>query len=130
MSISSWTRLIRFTTSDSSEVYYGEPVADDFSDVGGLADQGLLSARIILVGSEGPLSPSSRVTDQIVKVDRLLGPLDQSWCTDIKCIGLNYKKHSMSPCRNRSLIRSSRGRQDSTSSTPVVPQASDGFGRL
>jgi hypothetical protein len=96
----SWTRLIRFTTSDSTEVYYGEPIADDFSDLGRLADHGLLSAKIVAIDTEGPLSSTARVTDQIVKVSRLLGPLDQSWCTDIKCIGLNYKKHSTLPCWN------------------------------
>lgn len=90
----SWSRLIRFSTLDAPDILYGEPVAEDYTDIGKLADEGKLQARVVEYGIEGPLSKTARVTDQTVKVDKLYGPLDQSTCTDIKCIGLNYKKHS------------------------------------
>jgi hypothetical protein len=95
----SWSRLIRFIPVGSTLPLYGEPVADSYADIGVLADSGNLSARVILVDSEGPLSPSARVTSETLKVDKLLGPLDAQSCTDIKCIGLNYKKHSESAHR-------------------------------
>ncbi|WWC99985.1 hypothetical protein V866_006894 [Kwoniella sp. B9012] len=93
MSPVTWSRLIRFTTSDSASPVYGEPIASDYADVGSLADQGELEARLIETDASGPLSETARVTDTIVKVKELLGPLGLDTCTDIKCIGLNYKKH-------------------------------------
>jgi hypothetical protein len=95
----SWSRLIRFIPTGSTIPIYGEPVAHSYTDIGALADAGELSARVILVDSDGPLSPSARVTDEILRVAKLLGPLDAQSCTDIKCIGLNYKKHSESAYR-------------------------------
>lgn len=94
MSSVSWSRLIRFNPAGSQQVFYGEPIANDYSDIGSLADRGLLTARVLQVDSEGPLSPNARLTSEALTVAKLLGPLDRSSCTDIKCIGLNYKKHS------------------------------------
>jgi hypothetical protein len=91
----SWTRLIRFVPADSpSQVLYGEPVGDSFDDIGLLAERGELQAKLVETDASGPLSDKAVVTDRVVKVGKLLGPLDQTSCTDIKCIGLNYKKHS------------------------------------
>ena len=94
MASTTWDRLIRFTADDQPEVLFGEPVASDYTDIGRLADEGKLQAKVIEYGKEGPLSHSARVTDKVVSVTKLLGPLDLETCTDIKCIGLNYKKHS------------------------------------
>ncbi len=93
-----WSRLIRFLPEGSSSPVYGEPIVSsgDYSDIGALADSGSLEAKIIQTDASGPLAETARVTDEIVKVGRLLGPLDLASCTDIKCIGLNYKKHSSS----------------------------------
>ena len=93
-----WTRLIRFTPASSSArgILFGEPIgsAADLTDIGALADAGNLEAKVIHVDASGPLSPSAKVTDEIVKVGKLLGPLGMEHVTDIKCIGLNYKQHS------------------------------------
>ncbi len=101
MSSVQWTRLIRFTTtttdsSSSEEILFGEPIGSTSSlkDIGALADAGNLEAKVIEVDASGPLSSSARVTDRVVKVGKLLGPLGMNDVTDIKCIGLNYKKHS------------------------------------
>lgn len=90
----SWSRLIRFVPAGRSEVLYGEPVATNYDDIGAVADAGELQAKVIVVDASGPLSPFAKVTDEVVRVGKLLGPLDWDNCTDIKCIGLNYKKHS------------------------------------
>ncbi|GFZ44265.1 hypothetical protein JCM24511_01987 [Saitozyma sp. JCM 24511] len=89
----SWSRLIRFVPAGRSEVLYGEPVATNYDDIGAVADAGELQAKVFVVDASGPLSPSAKVTDEVVRVGKLLGPLDWDNCTDIKCIGLNYKKH-------------------------------------
>jgi hypothetical protein len=99
----SWSRLIRFVPVGGSDVLYGEPVASNYDDIGAVADAGELQAKVIVVDASGPLSPSAKVTEEVVRVGKLLGPLDWDNCTDIKCIGLNYKKHSErgrspSPC--------------------------------
>ncbi len=102
----SWSRLIRFTpSSDPNTIFYGEPLGDAnaLDDIGNLAEAGRLEAAIIEVDGSGPLSDSAKVTKRIEKVGRLLGPLGIEHCTDIKCIGLNYRKHSMSPT-DRSLL--------------------------
>jgi hypothetical protein len=130
MSSVSWSRLIRFSPADSHEVFYGEPVANDYSDIGKLADQGLLTAKVLKVDSEGPLSPNARLTSEILNVGKLLGPLDRSSCTDIKCIGLNYKKHSKLGRESQTLTRSSRRRKNGATTAPAIHQASDHPGRL
>ncbi|ORY24550.1 hypothetical protein BCR39DRAFT_546370 [Naematelia encephala] len=90
----SWSRLIRFVPAeDPSSILYGEPQGDDFGDIGALADDGRLKAAVIEVDSSGPLSDSAKLTETILTVGKLLGPLAPDDCTDIKCIGLNYKKH-------------------------------------
>lgn len=91
----SWKRLIRFSpTSDPTKLLYGEPVADNYDDIGALADSGKLRAKVVVVGDDGPLAVSAEVTDRMEDVGRLLSPLSSRDCPGIKCIGLNYKKHS------------------------------------
>jgi len=102
MATVSWSRLIRFVpVSDPNGIFYGEPVGDSFDDIGALADAGRLEAAVIEVDHTGPLSETATVSDRIEKVAKLLGPLGPDSCTDIKCIGLNYRKHSRSSCKNQ-----------------------------
>ncbi|KAG0229580.1 hypothetical protein BGW42_001459 [Actinomortierella wolfii] len=98
--ISKWTRAIRFVGTDG-KVYHGEPLkkgaltwpkwrpgAGNFTDHPKPADA--LEAKVI----EGDiLTPDNcRVTDKVVKVDRLLSPLER--VSIFRCIGLNYAKHA------------------------------------
>lgn len=86
-----WNRLIRFVASDGN-TYYGEPiVASEDATVDQLATQGTLEAKVI---SGDALSDDAVVTDQVVKVSKLLAPLAQSEVPIFKCVGLNYKAHS------------------------------------
>jgi hypothetical protein len=98
-------------------VLYGEPVASTYDDIGAVADAGELQAKVIVVDASGPLSPSAKVTDEVVRVGKLLGPLDWDNCTDIKCIGLNYKKHSER--RARALVVQA---QTGAPTTAVIPK--------
>lgn len=65
-------RIIRFLSA--GEVHFGQPIDSH-------------SATLIA----GDLFAPHRLTDKIVRIDKLLAPLIP---TDILCIGLNYRKHA------------------------------------
>src|SRR3954449_12149853 len=65
-------RIIRFLSGD--QVHFGQPVDDS-------------TARRI----EGDLFGAYKVTEQTLRVEKLLAPLVP---TDILCIGLNYREHA------------------------------------
>jgi 2-keto-4-pentenoate hydratase/2-oxohepta-3-ene-1,7-dioic acid hydratase in catechol pathway len=65
-------RIIRFLSGEN--VYHGRPIDDR-------------SAHRI----DGDIPGDFRVTDEILKVDKLLAPIVP---TDILCIGLNYREHA------------------------------------
>lgn len=67
-------RIIRFTSS--GQTHFGQPIDDAFA-----------SARKI----EGELFGPHRVTDKVLKVEKLLSPLVPA---DLLCIGLNYRAHA------------------------------------
>ena len=96
-----WKRLIRFVPPGGTEILFGDAVADSHDDLGRLASEGKLQARVVQCGADGPLSSSCRLTEEVVSVGRLLGPLTPSITPDIKCIGLNYKAHSEFVCDNQ-----------------------------
>ena len=90
-----WTRAIRFIASDD-RILYGEPVLpDENSDVGKLAEDGQLKAKVIHGEDLFDTSGSTRVTDENVSVKKLLGPMRQEDVPILRCVGLNYAKHSM-----------------------------------
>jgi hypothetical protein len=86
-----WNRLIRFVAADN-QVYFGEPViADAAATVDKLLEQGTLEAKVV----KGDIfAEDAVVTDEVVKVVQLLGPLTVEQVPIIKCVGLNYKTHS------------------------------------
>ena len=86
-----WTRLVRYTSSDSDAVKYGEPIAYPTADLGKVAKEGGLKVKRLL-GSD-PFS--LEMTDTTETVHRLYGPLEPKDVPIIRCIGLNYKTHSM-----------------------------------
>ncbi|RSH81659.1 uncharacterized protein EHS24_007839 [Apiotrichum porosum] len=97
-----WTRLIRFVPTGASAPIYGEPIGSDaeLADIGAAAAAGKLTARVIDVGADGPLSPAAKVTEQVATVGTLLGPLPVEAVPDVKCIGLNYRKHILEAGRS------------------------------
>lgn len=85
-----WSHLIRFTSPGSDTVQFGDAILEsDGADIGLLSSS--LKAKVI---KGDPLSPDCQVTDQVVEVSKLLGPLTPRIVPNVRCIGLNYLKHS------------------------------------
>lgn len=86
-----WSRLIRFIAEDG-KIYRGEPIIASESDfdVGVQFNEGkLIKARVIV----GDIFNNAKVTDKILEVKQLLGPLTAEDVPILKCIGLNYLDH-------------------------------------
>jgi len=88
-----WDRLIRFIAADGRELR-GQPIlpSPDF-DVGTTTEETKLQANVIAVKNNDIFDPSTQVTDEVVTVKKLLGPLTQDEVPIIRCIGLNFIKH-------------------------------------
>lgn len=92
-----WNRLIRFIAADGRELR-GEPIlpSPDF-DVGSTTEATGLKAKVIQVANGDIFDPATKVTDEQVAVKKLLGPVTTDEVPIIRCIGLNFIKHSNSP---------------------------------
>lgn len=89
-----WTRLIRFVATDGRTLR-GEPIlpSDDF-DLGTVTESTGLKAKVITGDDIYDTSGKTKVTDEVVTVKKLLGPLTREDVPVLRCIGLNYAKHS------------------------------------
>jgi hypothetical protein len=89
-----WDRLIRFIATDGRELR-GEPILPhpDF-DVGTTVAEGGLQAKVIAVANNDIFDPATKVTEEEVTIEKLLGPVTQEEVPIIRCIGLNFIKHS------------------------------------
>jgi hypothetical protein len=85
-----WASLVRYRAIENGPAKFGEPICEDETDFGTLAQSGQLQVKV-LEGS-GPFS--LQPTDQVERVHQLLGPLEPNNVPIIRCIGLNYKSHS------------------------------------
>ncbi|KAH7028667.1 hypothetical protein B0J12DRAFT_683338 [Macrophomina phaseolina] len=88
-----WQRLIRFVATDGRTLY-GEPIlpSPDF-DLGNTRPDTNLKAKIISGKDLFDTTGATHVTEEIVTVQKLLGPLAQEDVPIVRCIGLNYKTH-------------------------------------
>lgn len=91
-----WERLIRFVSTDDL-VLLGEPILPhpEF-DLGNTDADTRLQARVIHGDDIYDTTGSTYVTDEIVNVKKLLGPLQPRDVPIIRCVGLNYATHSWS----------------------------------
>lgn len=89
-----WTRLIRFVAADG-RVLRGEPIlpSADF-DLGTLTDADDLKAKVIVGDDPFDTTGKTTVSDEVVAVKKLLGPLTRDDVPILRCVGLNYAKHS------------------------------------
>ena len=89
-----WQILIRFVSTDD-KILYGEPIlpSPDF-DLGKVTEKDELKAKIIEGDDLYDLSGKTTVSNDIATVKRMLGPLAESDVPIVRCIGLNYAKHS------------------------------------
>ena len=90
-----WERLIRFVATDGRTLY-GEPILSSPGfDLGDTTEGTNLKAKVIQ-GDLYDTTGATRVTEEVVTVKKLLGPLAQSDVPILRCVGLNYAKHSES----------------------------------
>lgn len=89
-----WQRLIRFEAADG-RVLFGEPIlpADDF-DIGQVTDKYGMAAKIIKGQDIFSESGDTYVSDEVAAIKKLLGPLTMAEVPILRCVGLNYAKHS------------------------------------
>jgi hypothetical protein len=89
-----WKRLIRFIATDGRTLR-GEPILENpNTDLGFITEADLLQAHIIEGDDIYDTTGKTRVTDEIVTVKTILGPLAQEDVPILRCVGLNYAKHS------------------------------------
>ena len=95
-----WQRLIRFVSTDGRTLR-GEPILpfEDF-DLGLTTEETKLQARVISGEDIFNFTGETKVTDEVVTVKKLLGPLTPAEVPILRCIGLNYAKHSISNSKN------------------------------
>lgn len=88
--MSNWHRIIRFVAKDG-QIYRGEPIISGSSyDVGkDFANGKTIKARVVT----GNIFSDAKVTDEILEVKELLGPLTSEDVPIVKCVGMNYMKH-------------------------------------
>ena len=88
-----WERLIRFISTDGRTLR-GEPIlpSPEF-DLGEVAESEGLQAKVISGDDIYSTTESCIVTDEVVTVKTVLGPLSQSDVPILRCVGLNYAKH-------------------------------------
>lgn len=65
-------------------------------DVGNLGTEDVLEARVITGDDLFNTSGETIVTEEIVVVKKLLGPLTSKDVPILRCVGLNYATHSKS----------------------------------
>ena len=92
----SWQRLIRFEDSQGRTLY-GEPIlpSNDF-DLGKLKESDSLKAKVISGSDIFDTSGGTSVSHEEVSVKKILSPLKAQDVPILRCVGLNYAKHSMS----------------------------------
>lgn len=89
-----WKRLIRFIATDGRTLR-GEPILENPKiDLGFITEADKLQARIIEGDDIFDTTGNTRVTDELVTVKTILGPLAQEDVPILRCVGLNYAKHS------------------------------------
>ena len=89
-----WKRLIRFEAADG-RILRGEPIlaTEDF-DLGFVKESDRLEAKVITGDDILDTSGKTQVSGEVVQVKKLLGPLAQGDVPILRCVGLNYAKHS------------------------------------
>lgn len=87
-----FSRLIRFEDVEGNE-HFGEPQIENADDLSTLLENGKLFAHIFDGVSPFNLSPQAGALYQVKRILPVLRPAD---VPIIKCVGLNYIKHSKS----------------------------------
>lgn len=92
-----WKRLIRFIATDGRTLR-GEPILPTpTTDLGFITESDKLQVRVIEGDDLYDTTGKTRITDEIVSVKTVLGPLAQADVPILRCVGLNYAKHGRFP---------------------------------
>lgn len=86
----SWKRLIRFE-DESGLPRFGEPCIDSADQL----EQLLRSNDLFALELKGDDPFKLEMTDNKIRVRKLLNIIDQGDVPVVKCVGLNYMKHGM-----------------------------------
>ena len=89
-----WERFVRYVPQGEAQtIRYGDPIVtgSEVDRVAEIAAEGRLEVRVL----QGDHPLDATPNGQIEKVAQLLGPLEPADVPIIRCIGLNYKTHSM-----------------------------------
>ena len=89
--MTAWERLIRFE-DEAGNVHFGEPLfgSNDPTSIHELVEREELQTRRLVGSDLFSLSAST----EIVKVKKLVALLSPRDVPIVKCVGLNYMKHS------------------------------------
>lgn len=87
-----FSRLIRFRDEKGTECF-GEPVIDSADELLDLCEKRKLVATVLEGDGPFDMTSSSSVQKQVVEILPILSPSDVPL---VRCIGLNYIKHSKS----------------------------------
>jgi 2-keto-4-pentenoate hydratase/2-oxohepta-3-ene-1,7-dioic acid hydratase in catechol pathway len=88
-----WERLIRFIATDGRTLR-GEPILHlPDLDLGNVTESTGLKAKVISGDDIYSTMGSCKVTDEVVTVKTIIGPLIPSDVPILRCVGLNYAKH-------------------------------------
>jgi hypothetical protein len=86
-----WQRLIKFR-SPRGTVHYGDPIISSAEQLLERLEAKTLKAKLL----EGASFVDLTLTGEEAEVTELIGPLTPNDVPMVKCIGLNYMKHSES----------------------------------
>jgi hypothetical protein len=90
-----WSKLIRFVSVEDDHVHYGNVLSDEPGyDVGAPENQSSIKAELI---TGNPFGGDCKMTGDVARVKKLLGPFTPSTMPAIRCIGGNYAQH----CKSR-----------------------------
>lgn len=86
-----WNRLVRFVAEEDDSIHYGDAIVPSREfDVGSPKNISLLKAYAI---TGNPFATNCAVTDTVLTVKVLLGPLTSDTVPAVRCIGGNYAHH-------------------------------------
>ena len=89
-----WERLIRFVATDG-RILRGQPILPSPNyDLGNHKEEDGLKANVIVGKDIFNTDGVTKVTDEVITVKQILGPLAAEDVPILRCIGLNYAGHS------------------------------------
>ena len=90
-----WRKLIRFE-ADDGRILRGEPISQNNAsvDLGLVTAEDKIQAKVLIGEDIYDTTGITHLTDETVTVAKVLGPLTAAEVPVLRCVGLNYAKHS------------------------------------